>query len=101
MHRFGSHGFYILDEPEAALSLSRQMMALTRIHQLVLMACQFVIATHSPIIMAYPDAQILQFTADAISAIDYSETEHFFITREFLNHRDRMLKALLSDDEEP
>jgi len=58
MHRFSGNGFYILDEPEAALSPTRQMSALTRLHKLVKAGSQFVISTHSPIIMAYPDAWI-------------------------------------------
>lgn len=56
--RFGGKGLYILDEPEAALSPTRQMAMLTRMHDLVLDKSQFIIATHSPIIMAYPNAQI-------------------------------------------
>lgn len=93
--RFGGHGLYFLDEPEAALSPTRQMAALVRIHQLVRNHSQFLIATHSPILMAYPNALILELTASGIHQIDYEQTEHYAITREFLNNRQRMLAELL------
>jgi predicted ATPase len=99
MHRLGGRGFYVLDEPEAALSPMRQMMLLTRMHQLVRKASQFIVATHSPLIMAYPDAEILQLTENGIERIEYQQTEHFFVTREFLNHPERMLKVLMQDEE--
>jgi predicted ATPase len=100
LNRLGGHGFYILDEPEAALSPTRQMAVIARIHQLVRMSSQFVIATHSPIIMGYPDARIIQLSADGLEPVDYTETEHFFVTREFLNNRERMLKVLLEGGQE-
>ncbi len=99
-NRFHGHGFYILDEPEAALSPTRQMAVISRLHQLVRMNSQFIVATHSPIIMAYPEATILQLTADGIQAVSYTETEHFLVTRDFLNRHERMLRLLMEGDEE-
>ena len=96
-HRFGGQGLYLLDEPEAALSPSRQLALLSRLHQLVRMQSQFIIATHSPILMAYPDAKIIQLTHDAIAEVPYTETEHYAVTREFLNKHERMLKELLGE----
>jgi len=83
--RFGGQGLYILDEPEAALSPQRQVAVLSRIHDLVLDNSQFIIATHSPILMAYPDSLIYQCNRNGISEIAYQETEHFKVTRRFLS----------------
>ena len=93
--RFGGQGMYILDEPEAALSPQRQLAVLSRIHDLVLDESQFIIATHSPILMAYPDACIYQCDKEGISKVAYEDTEHFQVTRDFLANPDRMLKVLL------
>ena len=93
--RFRDHGLYILDEPEAALSPSRQLETLTRIHELVQQQSQFIIATHSPILMAYPDAAIFQCGRGGIGPIAYEDTEHFRITRDFLTHREKLLRVLL------
>lgn len=97
IHRFSGNGFYVLDEPEAALSPTRQMSALARIHQLVKGGAQFVIATHSPILMAYPEAWIYQLGKDDIVRVNYEETEHYQITRDFLNNYGRMLDILLAE----
>jgi predicted ATPase len=99
-NRFVGHGLYLLDEPEAALSPTRQMGALSLIHQLVHQHSQFIIATHSPILMAYPDAWIYLLNEDGISRVDYEDTEHYTITRDFLNHTQTSLKALLSEDDQ-
>ncbi|QNH18541.1 Chromosome partition protein Smc [Xanthomonas sp. SS] len=98
LHRFGGNGFYVLDEPEAALSPSRQMAMLTRLHQLVQQRSQFVIATHSPILMAYPHADILQIGEDGLQRVAYRDTEHYRLTRAFLEQPQRMLDALLDDE---
>jgi len=98
-HRLSGKGFYVLDEPEAALSPTRQMALVTRIHDLVRAESQFVIATHSPIILAYPDATILLIEGDGVREVRYEETEHFKITREFLNNYRSMLEVLLDDSE--
>lgn len=94
-HRFRGNGLYLLDEPEAALSPTRQIEALQRFHELVQQDSQFVIATHSPILMAYPDALILQCTPNGIRPVRYEDTEHFRITRDFLLHRDKVLAILM------
>lgn len=94
MNRFGGNGLYMLDEPEAALSPQRQLAALSRMHDLVLDASQFIIATHSPILMAYPDAWIYQFSNDGVSRIAYEDTEHYQITRSFVSNPERMLRKL-------
>jgi predicted ATPase len=74
-NRFGPHGVYILDEPEAALSPQRQLALLTAIHQLVEHeTSQFIIATHSPIVLAYPEAKILHLSNEGIKQVKYEET---------------------------
>ena len=93
-------GFYIFDEPEAALSPSRQMAALSAIHQLVKADSQFIIATHSPILLAYPRAKILYLDDGGISGIAYENTEHYSITKSFLNNYQKLLHTLLDDDDD-
>jgi predicted ATPase len=95
--RFRKEGLYILDEPEAALSPTRQMAALRSIHELVKEGSQFIIATHSPILMAYPDAQILLIDEGEMRAVAYTETEHFSVAKSFLNNHQKMIAELLSD----
>ncbi len=97
IHKFHGQGLYILDEPEAALSPSRQLSALSRIHELVQDGSQFIIATHSPILMAYPNARIFLFGDDAIPEVRYEETEHYIVTRDFLERRETMLRELLQN----
>lgn len=94
-NRFGPDGLYLLDEPEAALSPQRQLAVLSRIHDLVLQRSQFVIATHSPILMAYPDARILACTESGLEEVAYADTEHYRVTSDFLRNPQRMLKELL------
>lgn len=96
--RFFGNGLYLLDEPEAALSPARQMAVLARMHALVRKESQFIIATHSPILMAYPDSTIYEFSASGIRQVVYRETDHFRITRDFLLRTDEMLNILLSSD---
>jgi predicted ATPase len=98
--RLSGAGLYIFDEPEAALSPSRQMAALVRIHQLVRKGAQFIIATHSPILMAYPEAQIFLLGGDTIRPVAYGETEHFTVTRDFLNNHQRTMRALMEEAEQ-
>ena len=97
MNRFGGDALYLLDEPEAALSPTRQMAMLTRMHDLVKMRSQFIIATHSPILMAYPDAKVLQLGEDGAREVAYTETEYYTVTKEFLNRHERMLRELLGE----
>jgi len=93
-NKFRGKGIYILDEPEAALSPSRQMSMITRIHELVQQGSQFIIATHSPIIMAYPHARIYQIQ-EGFEVVNYEETEHYQIMRAFLNNKQKMLDILM------
>lgn len=100
MHRFGGKGVYLLDEPEAALSPQRQLAVLARIHDLIKDRSQFIIATHSPILMAYPDAWIYAFSADGVERVAYRDTEHYRVTANFLANPERMLKVLLEESAE-
>lgn len=95
MNRFGGKGVYLLDEPEAALSPQRQLAMLARIHDLVKDDSQFVIATHSPILMAYPGAWIYQCGHQGFERVDYDDTEHVRVTRGFLANPARTLRTLL------
>jgi len=95
VNRFRGEGLYLLDEPEAALSPSRQLAVITRMHDLVQENSQFIIATHSPIIMAYPHAYIYAFSRKGLKRVVYEDTEHYRITREFLMNPKRMLNVLL------
>lgn len=94
--RFSGSGPYLLDEPEAALSAARQLSLLVRMHDLLAAdpRTQFVIATHSPILLAYPGAQIFSFDGPALREIAYRDTDAYNLTRRFLNDPDRMLRQL-------
>lgn len=98
MNRFGGGGLYVMDEPEAALSPTRQLSMLARIHELVRQGSQFIISTHSPILMAYPDAVIYQLDGSGIEEVALEETEPFRVTRQFLNNRSPMLEELFSEE---
>lgn len=95
--RLGGNGLYIFDEPEAALSPTRQMSMMVRMHDLVAAESQFIIATHSPILMAYPDAWIYQLGPQGLQRVDYEDTEHYAITRNFLNRHRDIVRQLLDD----
>ncbi len=94
-NRLFGNGLYLFDELESALSPQRQMSALTLIDDLVHQNSQFVIATHSPILMAYPHAFIYEFGPHGIRRVAYEETEQYQVTRDFLNRRESMLGILL------
>ena len=94
-NRFRGNGLYLLDEPEAALSPMRLMTLLAELDRLVQANSQFIIATHSPILMAFPDAEVLEITENGIAAVPYRETEHYVLTRRFLEQPERMLRYLL------
>ncbi|MBQ4837699.1 MULTISPECIES: AAA family ATPase [Pseudoalteromonas] len=97
VNKLRGDGLYIMDEPEAALSPARQMAAVSAIHQLVEENSQFIIATHSPILLAYPRAKIYQFSQTGISEVKYEDTEHYTITKDFLNHHEQMMKVLMEE----
>lgn len=94
-NRFEGHGLYIMDEPEAALSPQRLMTLLVLMDDLVKQGSQFIIATHSPILMAYPDGDIIQFSDNGMARVNYRETEHYRITKQFIDQPERMIKYLL------
>jgi predicted ATPase len=97
-YRLRGKGLYIFDEPEAALSPTRQMSMLVRMHDLLAAESQFIIATHSPILMAYPDAWIYRLGSQGLERVEYEDTEHFAITRNFLNRHRDVVRQLLEDD---
>ena len=99
-HRLGGHGIYLFDEPEAALSPQRQLSMLVRLHDLVEEFSQFIIATHSPLVMAYPAAWIYQFGPEGIQRVAYEDTEHYQITRSFMRDHKIMMKRLLRREDE-
>lgn len=98
-NRFFGNGLYILDEPEAALSPMRLLSLMAEINNLVNKNSQFIIATHSPILMTFPNAQILEFSQDGIKETKYQDTEHFQITKSFLENPEKMLHYLLDDSD--
>jgi predicted ATPase len=97
-HRFRGNGLYLLDEPEAALSPTKQLSVIRRIHQLVVKNSQFIIATHSPILMAYPGGKILHLDETGSRQVTYEATEHYAVTKEFMNNPTRIVKEVISDD---
>lgn len=97
--RFGGNGLYILDEPEAALSPMRLMSLMCCMQDLIKKNSQFIISTHSPMLMTFPDAEILQLTGDRIESVRYDQTEHFQVMKKFMNAPDVMLRNLFDDDE--
>ena len=94
-NRFFGNGLYILDEPEAALSPMRLMELICYIKKLVDNNSQFIISTHSPILMTFPDAEVIEITQEEIKSVDYKETEHFLITKRFMDSPEQMIKNLL------
>ncbi len=102
VHRFRSRGkaLYLLDEPEAALSPFRQLALMRILWELEQSGqAQFIIATHSHILLGYPNAQILNFDTSPLSSVRYEETEHYAITREFLLHREAIFAELFKTEE--
>ena len=96
-NRFRGQGLYFLDEPEAALSPMRQLTLLAQMDALVKEGAQFIVATHSPILMAFPGAEVLEITENGMRAVPYRETEHYAVTRRFLEAPERMLQYLLGE----
>lgn len=96
-NRLGGNGLYLFDEPEAALSPTRQMAMLARMHRLVQGGSQLIIATHSPILLAYPDCKICQLDENGIREIDYEQTQPYQLTKGFLQDYRRVTEELLCD----
>lgn len=99
VHRFGPQSLFLLDEPEAALSVHGQLQFLVRVHDLVAAGCQFVIATHSPLLMAYPESTIYEFTDAGPTQVDWQDIDTVRITADFLANPQPFLHDLLTDDD--
>lgn len=97
-NRFFGNGLYILDEPESALSPTRLLTLMGFIGKLKKENSQFIIATHSPILMAMPDAEILSFSDFGIRPIGYTQTEHYQITKKFLDSPQKTLDMIFGED---
>jgi len=97
-NRFSGNGLYLLDEPEAALSPMRLMTLIIEINNLLKNNSQFIIATHSPILMAFPNAEILQFSKSGIEKVKYYETEHYKTTKLFIEAPEKMIHHLINFD---
>jgi len=96
--RFFGEGLYLLDEPESALSPVRQMALLVSMNDLVKAHSQFIIATHSPILLAYPGAQIFVLNENGIKQTEYKDTDHYLLTKMFLDNPEKMMQRLLNED---
>lgn len=92
---FDPEGIYIMDEPEAAISPQRQMTLLIEIVQMAKKGAQFIIATHSPILLGTPGARILSFDGESLHECAYEETESYRITEMFINDRENIINKLL------
>ncbi|HET7648704.1 MAG TPA: AAA family ATPase [Gaiellaceae bacterium] len=97
-NRFGSDGLFVLDEPEAALSLRGCLALIRAMHDLTTAGAQFVVATHSPILLGYPGARLYVLDEDGIGERRYEETEQYELTRSFLEDRERFLHYLFAED---
>ncbi|MDQ3949456.1 MAG: AAA family ATPase [Gemmatimonadota bacterium] len=93
--RFVPGGLYLLDEPEAPLSPQSQLALIAMVHDMIARDAQFIIATHSPILLAFPGARIYSFDQTPVAEVDYEALEHVALTRDFLNDRERFLRRLL------
>ena len=100
LNRLKGKGLYFFDEPESALSPTRQLSLMVAMQALVEKGSQFVIATHSPILLGYPGAEILQFGTGPVTPVAYQDTEHYVVTRAFLERPERMLRELMRPEPE-
>ncbi len=98
LNRFGPNGLYILDEPESALSTRNCLTLLRRVHELVAEGSQFVIATHSPIVLAYPDALIYECGPGGVEPIAYDDADPVRLTRAFLDDPRRFVERLIAEE---
>jgi len=94
LHRLGGNGLYIFDEPEAALSPTRMLSLMVRIDELVKSNSQFIISTHSPILMAYPGAEIYEISEGRLNLVEWDECEHVKVTKLMLQHPEAILSDL-------
>lgn len=96
-NRFSGNGLYILDEPEAALSPMRLMRLMVCMQALVKQDSQFIISTHSPILMTFPDAEVMEITDDGIRSVNYKDTEHYIVTKRFMDAPEKIVESLLGE----
>lgn len=96
-NRFGGKGLYILDEPEAALSPMRLMRLMYCMKELVEDDSQFIISTHSPILMTFPGAEVLEITEEGIKSVNYKDTEHYIVTKRFMDAPEKIVEELLGN----
>ncbi|MCM3362544.1 AAA family ATPase [Niallia sp. HCP3S3_B10] len=100
LNRFSGKAIYLLDEPESALSPQKQLSFLKIINDLVKKEeAQFIIATHSPILLGYPGASIISFGEDGLKEVAYEETEHYQISKVFLNSRQTIIERLFNEED--
>jgi len=99
--RFVPGGLYLLDEPESPLSPQSQLALMAMMHDMIAEDAQFIVATHSPILLAYPRARIYSFDTAPVSQVEYGELDHVRLTRDFLNEPGRYLRELKIGDENP
>ena len=97
--KFQRNGLFLLDEPEAALSPQRQLAFLVLIHDVLrkYKDAQFIISTHSPVLLGYPEAQIISFDGERLQEIKYEDTAPMQIVRRFLNDRENFLQELFKE----
>ena len=93
--RFVPGGLYLLDEPEAPLSPQSQLALMALVAEMIGRDSQFIVATHSPILLAFPGARIYSFDQSPVSAVEYADLEHVALTREFLNDPERFLRRIV------
>ena len=96
-NRFWGKGLYILDEPEAALSPMRLMRMMYIMHDLIQRDSQFIISTQSPILMTCPDAEVMEITDEGIRSVNYKDTEHYIVTKRFMDAPEKIVESLLGD----
>lgn len=97
-HRFGPNGFYVLDEPEAALSLRGVLALMRRMHDLAAEGAQFVVSTHSPVLLGFPDATIYALSDEGIKQTSFDASDVVALTRSFLENREQFIRHLFDDD---
>lgn len=99
LNRLSGNGLYIFDEPESALSINSLYTLMVKMHELEKKDSQFIIATHSPILLAYPGADIYTITNNGLEPTKYEESMPYLLTKQFILNRERVLKELLSEEE--
>ncbi len=96
-NRFGAEGLFILDEPEAALSVTGQLALISVIHRAAGLGSQFILATHSPILLCYPEAAVYQLSDDGLARVEPADTDPVRLTRDFIAAPERFLRHVITD----